>query len=77
MSIKNISDFITELRKIPGPRKTELFFRGHSDVGFELKPSIYRSEKLISNENIIIKRRFFNDKSRRYSQNIRGFYRSR
>lgn len=55
MSIKNISDFITELRKIPGPRKTELFFRGHSDVGFELKPSIYRSEKLISNENIIIK----------------------
>lgn len=55
MSIKNISDFITELRKIPGPRKTELFFRGHSDVGFELKPSIYRSEKLILNENIIIK----------------------
>jgi hypothetical protein len=55
MSIRNISDFITELKKIPGPHKTELFFRGHSDVGFELKPSIYRSEKLISNENIIFK----------------------
>lgn len=55
MSIKSISDFIAELKKIPGPHKTELFFRGHSDKAYELKPSIYRNQKLISNENILFK----------------------
>ncbi|MEZ7744294.1 FRG domain-containing protein [Gemella sanguinis] len=55
MSIKNISDFINELKKIPAPRKTELFFRGHSDIDYELKPGIYRNTNLISNEHILFK----------------------
>jgi hypothetical protein len=55
MSIKNISDFITELKKIPRPYKSELFFREHSNIEYKLKPSIYRSKNLISNEDIIFK----------------------
>lgn len=55
MSIKNISDFINELKKIPAPRKKELFFRGHSDIDYELKPGIYRNTNLISNEHILFK----------------------
>lgn len=55
MSIENISDFINELKKIPGPRETELFFRGHSDIDYELKPGIYRNTNLISNEHILFK----------------------
>lgn len=55
MSIKNISDFINELKKIPAPRKTELFFRGHSDIDYELKPGIYRNTNLILNEHILFK----------------------
>lgn len=55
LSIKNISDFIRELNKIPAPRKTELFFRGHSDKDYELKPGIYRNSKLIDNEHILFK----------------------
>lgn len=55
MSIENISDFINELKKIPAPRKTELFFRGHSDIDYELKPGIYRNTNLISNEHILFK----------------------
>jgi hypothetical protein len=55
LSIENISDFINELKKIPAPRKTELFFRGHSDIDYELKPGIYRNTNLISNEHILFK----------------------
>lgn len=55
MSIKDISDFINELKKIPAPRKTELFFIGHSDIDYELKPGIYRNTNLISNEHILFK----------------------
>ena len=55
MSIKNISDFINELKKILAPRKTELFFRRHLDIDYELKPGIYRDTNLISNEHILFK----------------------
>lgn len=55
MSIKNISDYINMLKKIPGPRDTELFFRGHSDIDFELKPGIYRKSKHLLNENKLFK----------------------
>ncbi len=55
MSIKNIADFVKELQKLPQNRNTELFFRGHSDVQYKLEPSIYRSNKLISNEHNLFK----------------------
>lgn len=55
MPINSISDFIKELQKIPRKGDFELYFRGHSDKNYHLKPSIYRSPKLISNENKIFK----------------------
>ncbi len=55
MAIRNIATFIKELQKIPKVRNTELFFRGHSDLTYELKPSIYRNTKLIANEHKLFK----------------------
>ncbi|WP_348823851.1 FRG domain-containing protein [Flavobacterium aestuarii] len=55
MAIKNIASFITELQKISRRGDFELFFRGHNDIDYLLKPSIYRTENLIKNENIIFK----------------------
>ncbi|GIQ58151.1 hypothetical protein Flavo103_12870 [Flavobacterium collinsii] len=55
MAINSISDFIKELQKIPRKGNFELYFRGHSDKNYLLKPSIYRSQRLISNENKIFK----------------------
>jgi hypothetical protein len=70
MAIKNIADFIVELRKIPKFKKSELYFRGHSDIDFKIIPSIYRNRKLISSEHTLFKEfilrtpnDFINDKS--------------
>src|SRR4051812_222553 len=70
MPIKNIAEFIRELRKIPRLKGSELFFRGHSDFQYQLKPSLYRSKNLTSNENNLFKEfllrtpsDFLNDKS--------------
>ncbi len=54
MALENIADFISELRKIPRTGNFDFYFRGHSDVDFDLKPSIYR-QRYIKNENIIFK----------------------
>lgn len=54
MAITNIVDFISELKKIPQDKDYEYFFRGHSDLDFELKPSIYR-QRFIRNEDKIFK----------------------
>ena len=70
MSIKNISDFINQLEKISELPENELFFRGHESKNYEIKPSIYRDNKLISNEHIMFKEcilrtpnEFLNEKS--------------
>lgn len=55
MAINSISDFVRELQKIPRLRESELFFRGHSDFEYKLKPSIYRNRRLIANEHILFK----------------------
>ena len=54
MTIKNIIDFITELKKIPQDKDYEYFYRGHSDIDFKLTPSIYR-QNYIFNEDKIFK----------------------
>lgn len=54
MAITNIVDFISELKKISQDKEYEYFFRGHSDLDFELKPSIYR-QRFIRNEDKIFK----------------------
>ena len=55
MAVNSIADFIRELQKIPKQRSSELFFRGHSDLGFKLEPGIYRNKKLIANEHNIFR----------------------
>lgn len=55
MAIGNIADFVSELQNIPRMKNYELFFRGHSDLNYDLEPSIYRNKRLISNENNLFK----------------------
>ncbi len=54
MAITNISDFVTELRKIRRNADYEYYFRGHSDINYDLKPGIYR-QNYIKNEDTIFK----------------------
>jgi len=54
MAIKNIVEFMAELKKIPYEKDYEYFYRGHSDVDFKLIPSIYR-QRFIINEDTIFK----------------------
>lgn len=54
MAISNISDFIKELQKIRRDDNYEYYFRGHSDINYDLKPSIYR-QNYIKNEHNIFK----------------------
>lgn len=55
MAIKNIADFVGELQKISRTPNTELFFRGHSDEGYKLLPSIYRNNNHVINEHNLFK----------------------
>jgi hypothetical protein len=51
----SISSLLKELKEFDRESGFVYFFRGHSRFLFKLIPSIYRDEKLIANENIIIK----------------------
>lgn len=58
-NIKNVSDFINQLKGLGEPEKGYTrFFRGHSNVAYKLEPSIYRQPHLIQNEDKIIKDAF-------------------
>ena len=52
--IENVSQFLELIRNIGNieDEKT-LFYRGHSDIIYELKPYVYREEKFIINEHNI------------------------
>ncbi|HML72293.1 MAG TPA: FRG domain-containing protein [Macellibacteroides fermentans] len=70
MKIGSIAQFLNELRNIPKPRNSEIYFRGHSDCEYKLTPSIYRNKKFIFNEHNLFKEfilrtpnDFMNDKS--------------
>lgn len=45
-SINQYVDFLGQIRKKEG----KLFFRGHSKVSYDLKPSLFRKEEWLSNE---------------------------
>lgn len=45
-SINQYIDFLGQIRK----KEEKLFFRGHSKVSYELKPSLFRKEEWLSNE---------------------------
>ncbi|MGC6409078.1 FRG domain-containing protein, partial [Bisgaard Taxon 45] len=62
MEIKSITDLINVLKKIGSPQKDHTrFFRGHSNQEYELKPSIYRNNGFIKNENKIIRDAIINN----------------
>lgn len=52
--IQNITTFINEIERLGLVDEYENYYRGHSDIEFELKPSIYR-DGLIRNEDNIFK----------------------
>lgn len=45
-SINQYVDFLGQIRK----KEEKLFFRGHSKVSYDLKPSLFRKEEWLSNE---------------------------
>jgi len=53
--IESVSDFLKEINDIgeENEKKNTLFYRGHSDKTYELKPYVYREEKFIKNEHNI------------------------
>ncbi|MFM5256359.1 FRG domain-containing protein [Aeromonas hydrophila] len=55
--IQSISSFLDALRGLDDSDrfKREYFFRGHADINWKPIPSIYRNEKWIKNEEIMIK----------------------
>lgn len=49
--IKSVSDFLKEINNIE--KENTLFYRGHANKTYELKPYIYREEKFVENEHNI------------------------
>jgi hypothetical protein len=52
--VKDIESFVKALPKKELLSDEKLFFRGHASKSYELKPSIYREGKWISNEYLMI-----------------------
>ena len=55
--IESVSDFLKEIKDIEkeniGEKGKTLFYRGHANKTYELKPYIYREEKFVENEHNI------------------------
>lgn len=49
--IESVSDFLKEINNIE--KENTLFYRGHANKTYELKPYIYREEKFVENEHNI------------------------
>lgn len=52
--VTTLQEFLAEIQKI-GKTENTRFYRGHSNKNYEIKPSIYRDEKYIENEDKIYK----------------------
>lgn len=55
MKITNLSEFTRELAKIENDDSKTLFFRGHNDKTYKLKPTLYRQEKYFKSEHKIFR----------------------
>ena len=53
--VGSVRTFLDVLEKIKCPFDSQLFFRGHESFEFELKPSIYRDNGWLKNENIMFR----------------------
>lgn len=54
-SIRTLLDVLDKLNEDSYNENVAIFYRGHSSSKFALKPSIYRTKSLISNEDILFK----------------------
>lgn len=53
--IGSVRTFLDALEKFDRPAQATFFFRGHSNFTYTLKPSIYRDEGWIQNEDVLFK----------------------
>jgi FRG domain len=51
--IKSVTDFIQKVFEEVQANDLDFYYRGHSDFKYVLKPSVFRSENLEKNENIM------------------------
>lgn len=54
-SVRTLIDILDKLNEDSYDEEVAIFYRGHSNSKFELKPSIYRTKNLITNEDILFK----------------------
>ena len=54
-SVRTLLDILDKLNDDSYNENVSIFYRGHSNSKFELKPSIYRNKELIKNENRLFK----------------------
>lgn len=69
MTSKNISEYISILSPIEKDKLKHLFFRGHSNLKFVLKPTIYRNERYFVNEDNIYRETIVNSPQDFYTCN--------
>lgn len=55
-SITSLAGFIKKIEYVHSAAKGDLFYRGHPDVSYQLKPSVFRNKSLSGNEKKIIYR---------------------
>lgn len=53
--VTTLQEFLSEIAEVGKIKKNVVFYRGHSDDTYEIKPSIYRKEEYIQNEDKIYK----------------------
>jgi hypothetical protein len=53
--IGSVRTFLDALEKIARPSESILFYRGHSNFAYKLRPLIYRNDGWIENEDILFK----------------------
>lgn len=60
MEITKLSDFTNTLVRIDSHEEKTLFFRGHSDIKYQLKPTLYREEDYFKSEHKIFREAILN-----------------
>lgn len=53
--VGSVRTFLEVLEDIEAPQELALYFRGHANYSYELKPYIYRDENWLDNEDILFK----------------------
>lgn len=53
--VGSVPSFLDALEKLDRPQESSFFYRGHPSFTYELRPSIYRDERWIKNEDVMFK----------------------